>query len=85
MQVCLELPEECLKAIRLPEEEIQDRLKKELAVRLYSKNLLSFGKARQLAGITRWEFHDLLGKENVVRRYDVHELEEDLKTLEELG
>ncbi len=85
MQVCLELPEECLKAIRLPEEEIQDRLKKELALRLYSKNLLSFGKARQLAGITRWEFHDFLGKENVVRRYDVRELEEDLKTLEELG
>lgn len=81
MQVYLELPEECLKAIKLPEEEIQGRLKKELAVRLYSKNLLSFGKARQLAGITRWEFHDLLGKENVVRRYDVRELEEDLKTL----
>lgn len=85
MQVCLELPEDCLKAIKLPEEEIQDRLKKELAVRLYSKNLLSFGKARQLAGINRWEFHDLLGKEKVIRRYDVHELEDDLKTLEELG
>lgn len=52
---------------------------------MYSKNLLSFGKARQLAGITRWEFHDLLGQEGVVRRYDVRELEEDLKTLEELG
>ena len=85
MQVYLELPEDCLKAIKLPEEEIQDRLKKELAVRLYSKNLLSFGKARQLAGINRWEFHDLLGKENVLRRYDMHELEDDLKTLEELG
>lgn len=85
MHVYLELPEECLKAIKLPEEVIPHRLKKELAVRLYSKNLLSFGKARQLAGLTRWEFHDLLGKENVVRRYDVQELEEDLKTLEELG
>lgn len=84
MQVNIDIPEECLKAIKLPEEEIPDRLKKELAVRLYSKNLLGFGKARQLAGLNRWEFHDLLGKENVVRRYDVRELEEDLKTLEEL-
>lgn len=84
MQVNIDIPEECLKAIKLPEGEIPDRLKKELAVRLYSKNLLSFGKARQLACLTRWEFHDLLGKENVVRRYDVQELEEDLKTLEEL-
>lgn len=85
MQGYIDIPEECFKAIKLPEEEIRDRLKKELAVRLYSKNLLSFGKARQLAAMTRWEFHDLLGQEGVVRRYDVQELEEDLKTLEELG
>jgi len=85
MQLAIDLPEECLKAIKLPSEEVPGRIKKELAVRLYSKDLLSFGKARQLAGMTRWEFHDLLGKEGVVRRYDVPELEDDLKTLEELG
>jgi len=85
MQGHIDIPEECLKAIKLPEDEVQDRLKKELAVRLYSKDLLSFGKARQLAGITRWEFHDLLGKEGVERRYGLQELEEDLKTLEKLG
>lgn len=84
MQVQIDIPEECLRAIKLPEQEMQDRLKKELALRLYSKNLLSFGKARQLAGMTRWEFHDMLGQEGIVRRYDVQELEEDLKTLEEL-
>jgi predicted HTH domain antitoxin len=55
-----------------------------LAVRLYAKGLLSFGKARQLAGVTRWDFHDLLGEEGILRRYDVGELEEDLRTLEDL-
>jgi predicted HTH domain antitoxin len=45
---------------------------------------LSFGKARELAGLSRWAFHDLLGEEGILRRYDVRELEEDLKTLEEL-
>ena len=59
-------------------------MKRELAIRLYAKGLLSFGKARQLAGMTRWDFHDLLGEESIPRRYDVEELEEDLKTLEEL-
>ncbi len=84
MQVAIEFPEECLKAIKLPSKEVPGRLKRELALRLYSKELISFGKARQLAEMTRWEFHDLLGKEGVVRRYDVQELEDDLSTLEEL-
>ena len=46
---------------------------------------MSFGKARELAGMNKWEFHLLLGDEGIVRRYDMEELEEDLKTLEALG
>ena len=69
----------------MPPEEVPIRLERELAIRLYAKGLLSFGKARQLAGMTRWDFHELLGEEGILRRYDVEELEEDLQTLEELG
>ena len=71
-------------AIRLPPEEVPVRLKRELAIRLYDKGLLTFGQARQLAGMTRWDFRDLLGEEGILRRYDVEELEEDLQTLEAL-
>ena len=85
MQIIMDIPEDLLKAIRLPTEEVPARLKRELAIRLYRKELLSFGKARQLAGMTRWDFHDLLGNEGISRRYDVQELEDDLKTLEDLG
>ena len=85
MRLCIEIPEDLLQAIRLPAEEAPVRLKRELAIRLYAKGLLSFGKARQLAGMSRWDFHDLLGEEGIPRRYDVEELEEDLQTLEELG
>jgi predicted HTH domain antitoxin len=35
--------------------------------------------------MTRWQFYELLGEEGILRRYDVEELEEDLRTLEELG
>ncbi|MCD6169646.1 MAG: UPF0175 family protein [Candidatus Latescibacteria bacterium] len=85
MRLSIEVPKELLQAIKLPAEEVPVRLKRELAIRLYAKGLLSFGKARQLAGMTRWDFHDLLGEEGIPRRYDVEEIEEDLQTLEELG
>lgn len=85
MRLSIEVAEDLVQAIKLPAEEVPARLKRELAIRLYAKGLLSFGKARQLAGITRWDFHDLLGEEGVLHRYDIKELEEDLKTLEGLG
>ena len=85
MQVLIDVPEELIHAIKLPPKEIPTRLKRELAVRLYMKGLLNFGKARQVAGMTRWDFHDLLGSEGIERRYDVNDLEDDLQTLEELS
>ena len=38
-------------ALRLPEEEREMCLLVELAVSLYQRNILSFGKARELAGL----------------------------------
>jgi len=84
MQIVMDIPPELAHAIKLPEEEIPTRLKTELAIRLYRKKLLNFGKARQLAQMTYWEFYELIGKEDVNRNYDVNELEEDMATLEEL-
>lgn len=84
-KVTLEIPGELVEALRVPPEEHQARLRRELAVRLYQKRLLSFGKARELAGMSEWEFHLLLGEEGILRRYDTEELEEDLKTLGGLG
>lgn len=83
-QVVLEIPSELIEALRLPPEEIESRLCRELALRLYQKGLLSFGKARELAGMNKWEFHFLLGDEEIIRRYDIADLEDDLSTLERL-
>ena len=84
-QFSIEIHKDLLQAIKLPAEEVPNRLQTELAIRLYEKGLLGFRKARELAGMSRWEFHDLLGDEGVTRRYDVEELGEDLKTIEEIG
>ncbi len=84
-EIVLEIPGDVVEALRVPPAEQMARLRRELAVRLYQKGLVTFGKARELAGMTKWEFHLLLGEEGIVRRYDLEELEADLKTLEALG
>ena len=83
-ELMLELPGDLYRAIKLPPAEAPKRLKRELAVRLYDKGLLTFGKACELAEMARWDFHDLLGEEGIPRRYDLEELEEDLSVLETL-
>lgn len=45
----LSIPESIIQSIRLPENRIEAELIKELALALYAQDLLSFGKARELA------------------------------------
>lgn len=81
----IELPEHLIRSLKIPRGEALLRLKRELAIRLYEKGLLSFGKARDLAGMSKWEFHFFLWEEGIARRYDEEELEKDLTNLEEIG
>jgi predicted HTH domain antitoxin len=50
----------------------------ELAISLYSQRILSFGKARELAGITHYEFGVLLGKRKIARHYTDEDLQDDI-------
>ena len=36
---------------------------------------------RELAGMTKWDFHSVLGEEGIDRSYDKAELQEDIATL----
>lgn len=74
----IRIPDDFLQSLRLPAEEAEKELKKDLAVALYARRGLSFGEARRLAGLTHREFRDLLGKRKVARHYDERDLEEDL-------
>ena len=60
-------------------------LRRDLAVHLFQRGLLSFGKAREMAGMTAWKFQQLLGARGIPVHYDVEEYEQDLVTLKELG
>jgi predicted HTH domain antitoxin len=81
-KLILEIPDQITEGLRIPPDERLDRVKIELAIRLYQKRILSFGKARELSQLSKWEFHEVLGKENIERNYDLEELETDLETLE---
>ena len=77
----LELPQDVLESARLSPAE----LKTELAIALYAQQRLSIGKARELAGMSLWEFRQLLASRRIPPHYDESDLAEDVKTLQTLG
>ncbi len=78
MGIQILISDSVLQAIRLPEQRIEQELRQELAIALYTQDLLSFGKARELAVIDKYEFGQLLGERGVLRHYTPEELDDDL-------
>lgn len=71
----LKIPEDIVAALRIPPDEIEEQLHKELALALYQRGMLSSGKAADLSGLNRQQFGDLLGKRKIVRHYGAEDLE----------
>ena len=74
----IDVPGDVYDALNVPEDKREETLRRELAVSLYREGILSVGKARELAGCSRREFHRLLGEREVKRHYTDEELEEGL-------
>jgi predicted HTH domain antitoxin len=79
--LAIEIPEEVMVAVKIPRNRWETELKKELALQLYRENLISFANAHRLAGMTKIEFHYLLGERKIPRQYDVEDYEKDLENL----
>ena len=78
MPLTLEVPDAIQKAMRLPEPERQARLLVELACALYQREILTFGKAAELARLTQFRFGHALAERGIARHYSDTDLEEDL-------
>lgn len=78
MTLQLEIPDEVAQAIRLPAADQPQQLLLELAVALYARRALSFGKARELAKMSKYEFGLLLGRRGIPRHYDMEDLDDDI-------
>jgi predicted HTH domain antitoxin len=75
----LEVPKEVVEAMRLPQMEVEAELRKELAVILYKRGVLSLGKARLLARMSRRDFIELLGQRDVPRHFTEDDLSSDIE------
>jgi predicted HTH domain antitoxin len=76
-RVVIEVPEK----LRIPPGEFEERLRIELALRLYEKGIVSLGQARRIAGLSKWGFLELLAKEGIPLHYGGEELREDLQII----
>lgn len=74
-----------LRASRLKDRPEADQVKAVLAIHLYLEEVISIGKAAQLAGQNRVEFELLLVDMGLpVVRYDLADYQQDLRTIERL-
>ena len=78
MSLTLEVPDAIQRAMRLPEPERQARLLAELACALYQREILTFGKAAELARLTQFRFGHALTERGIARHYSDTDLQEDL-------
>jgi predicted HTH domain antitoxin len=79
--VSIEIPCDVLHASRMT----SDELKRELAVALFQQGRISFGKAREVAGMTVSALQQLLGSRGICVHYDVEDYREDRATLKDQG
>ncbi|MER3432352.1 MAG: hypothetical protein C4288_02720 [Leptolyngbya sp. ERB_1_1] len=56
MGLQISISDSIVQALRLPEQRIEQELRRELAIALYTQDILSFGKARELAEMDKYEF-----------------------------
>jgi len=78
--VSIEIPREVLHATHMT----ADELRCELAISLFQQGKLSFGKAREMAGMNFWAFQQLLGSREIPIHYTNEDYEQDLGTLKDL-
>ncbi|MCA9874008.1 MAG: UPF0175 family protein [Anaerolineales bacterium] len=80
MAYSIEIPAEVVHATRMTLEE----MRLELALTLFQQGKLSFGKAREMAGLTVWEFQLLLGQRKIPVHYDVQDYVADQPAIDAL-
>ena len=78
MSLTLEIPDTVEHALRLPKDGRQNELMLELAIALYSRGILSLGKASELAKMSKIELGLLLGRRGISRHYGEEELAKDV-------
>ncbi len=80
MVYSIEIPAEVIHSTRMTPEE----MKRELALLLFQQGKLSFGKAREMADMTVWDFQQLLGQRKILVHYDLQDYLSDRHAIDAL-
>jgi len=78
MGITLDIPDNLHLRLGIPRDQLEKRLQLELAVTLYAQNLVSTGKAAEIAGLNWFAMNDILAERNIPMHYGQKELDEDL-------
>lgn len=78
MSVTLDIPDDVLATLPMPEQERKGYLLLEIACALYARDLLSLGRAAELAGMPKITFGQEIRRRGISRHYTDAELEADL-------
>ena len=84
-QLTLAIPDEVITALKVPPDEIESTLRRELALALYQRRVLPLAKAAALAQVSRWDFEELLCQRHVERPFSEQDLAEDLQFAREFS
>lgn len=64
-EIKIDFPADILLTLNETENELKQNIKISLAIRLYSLQKLTIGKAAQISGLSRYEFENVLAEHNV--------------------
>lgn len=78
MSVTLDIPDDVVAALPVPELERQSYLLKEMACLLYARGLISVGRAAEMLGMSKFDFGIEVGSRGIARHYSEVDLEADL-------
>lgn len=85
IQATIDLSEELylsLSSLGLTKDKLAQESKKLLALKFFKGKMLSLGKAAELSGLSRWDFIDYLGENEVpIIDYDEEELKREFNTV----
>ena len=85
IHIPIEVSPDIMMALNASEEELKAKFQKALALYLYQEGLLTFGKAAQFAGLSRYKFEKLLEQNNItLKGPNPYQLSEDLHKLNDL-
>ena len=80
--ITIDFPADILLALNETEDELKERIKTSLAMRLYRLQKLTIGKAAQLSGLSRLEFETLLSENEIpISDITINDVMDDIKKL----